>query len=291
MRELEQASRDVQNRVNTCRAQQQNHEKQRKILQVNFQKAQDKVDRLEGELSEATPDAAAIEVLKDTLANAQEELQRTEGLFEDMVVQRDEVNRDAKASKITMEDAQKAVQNLEFKLQKAHATVRRLQGQREDELKKKNHAIAQVAAAQENRDIWAEEMRKAQVEVDTATEDAKTICPRRVVVPDGKSSEKLLTTLERLMATRRETEKKLGGSQDELLRLANDAKKTHKDAMQEFENIKSLRNVCQVCPCVNETVANPNLASCQYLEQSTQSMETVQVRHLGTSASHIQLPP
>ncbi|CAO2656318.1 Nn.00g051210.m01.CDS01 [Neocucurbitaria sp. VM-36] len=242
VRDLEQASQDVQTRVNTCKAQQQNHQRQRKFLQVSFQKAQDKVDRLESELSEATPDAAAIEVLEDALANAQEELQRAEGVFEDMVLQRDKLDAEAKANKKTMEDAQRAVQSLEFKLQKAHATVRRLQGQREDELKKKNHAIAQVAAAQENREIWAEEMRKAQVEVDTATEDARSICPQRVAVPRGKTSDELLRTLERLMATRRETEKELGGSQDELLRLANDAKKTHKDAMQEFENIKNLRN-------------------------------------------------
>ncbi|KAF1843906.1 dna repair protein-like protein rad18 [Cucurbitaria berberidis CBS 394.84] len=240
--DLKQTCQDVVNRVNACSAQQQNHQKQKKTLQVSFQKAQDKVDRLEGELSEATPDEAAIEVLQDALTKAQEEFERISGVFEDMVLQRDKLNAEARTNKTAMEDAQRAVQGLEFKLEKAHATVRKLQGQREDELKKKNHAIAQVAAAQENRDVWAEHVRTAQSDVDSATKEVESICPQRVAVPHGKTSEQLLETLKKLRATRRETEKELGGSQDELLRLANEAKKTHKNAMQDFEDIKNLRN-------------------------------------------------
>src|SRR5437899_2080581 len=99
---MEQASLHLQNRVNTCKTQQSNHERQKRILQVNFQRAQDKVDRLEGELSEATPDAAAIEVLGDALKNAKEELQRASGVFEDMVFQRVQLNEEARANKTSM---------------------------------------------------------------------------------------------------------------------------------------------------------------------------------------------
>lgn len=242
VRDMEQACQDLQNQVTTCKTRQQNHQRQKKILQLSFQKAQDKVDRLEGELSDATPDAAAIEVLQDALVNAQEELQRASGVYEDMVLQRDRLNSEARSNKRNMEEAQGALKELEFKLNKAQSTVRKLQGQREDELKKKNQAIARVVAAEENRAIWVEAVKAAQVEVDTVTNDARSMCPQRVVVPPGKTSDELLRMLDRLMATRRETEKELGGSQDQLLRQANEAKLTHKTAMQEFEDIRNLRN-------------------------------------------------
>lgn len=269
VRDMEQACQDLQNQVTTCKTRQQNHQRQKKILQLSFQKAQDKVDRLEGELSDATPDAAAIEVLQDALVNAQEELQRASGVYEDMVLQRDRLNSEARSNKRNMEEAQGALKELEFKLNKAQSTVRKLQGQREDELKKKNQAIARVVAAEENRAIWVEAVKAAQVEVDTVTNDARSMCPQRVVVPPGKTSDELLRMLDRLMATRRETEKELGGSQDQLLRQANEAKLTHKTAMQEFEDIRNLRNVCQVSDEARK-LANTNIASNQHPQQPTQ---------------------
>lgn len=275
MLDLEQACQDARTRVNTCKTQQQNHQRQKKTLQVDFQSASDLVDRLEGELSEATPDAAAIEVLEDALANAQEELQRASGVFEDVVLQRDKLNAEARDNKTALERAQRTLQELQFKLDKAQTMVRKLQGQREDELKKKNHAIAQVAAAQQNRESWAEELKEAQIEVNTITEEAKNICPQRVAVPEGKTSDKLLELLDRLEATRRETEKELGGSQDELLRQANEAKKTHKEAMQEFEDIKNLRNVSFVYAFGVASMADLYSASPQHFEQSAQSLEAV----------------
>ena len=250
MLNLERACSELLNRVNSCQTQRVNHQRQKKILQVGVQRAQDKVDRLEGELSEATPDAAAIEVLEEGLATAQEELRHAEGIFEDMVLQRDKLNAEASTNLKKLQETQQVLQELEFKLNKAQSTVRKLQGQREDELKKKNKAISQVEAAQENKTIWVEAVKEAQGEVDTATKDAETVCPIRVAVPEGKTSDELIATLNRLRATRLETEKELGGSQDELLRQANAAKLTHKTAMQEFEDIRHLRNVSQAVGCV-----------------------------------------
>lgn len=240
---MEQACKVAQTQLDSCRANLQNHQRQKKILHVSFQKAQDKVDQLEGELSEATPDAAAIEVLEDALANAQNELEHAEGVFEDMVIQRDRLNKEARTNKDKMDATHRAVEDLEFKLNKAHTTVRKLQGQREDELKEKNQTIVLVETARKHRETWVEEMTRAQTEVDNATELARRISPQRVDVPPRKTSADLMDMLERLTATRRETEKELGGSQDELLRLANEAKKTHKNAMQDFQDIKNLRDV------------------------------------------------
>ncbi|OAL46051.1 dna repair protein-like protein rad18 [Pyrenochaeta sp. DS3sAY3a] len=239
--DLKRAHQEAQTQVDSCRALQQNHQRQKKILQLGFQKAQEKVDRLEAELSEATPDSGAIAVLEDQVAAAQEELQQIEGVFADIVEQIDTLNPQNVEYRNALQAAQLATKDIEFKLQKSHATVRTLQGQREDELRNKNKAIQNLAAAEANLKDWEEAVRTAQAAVDSSTEDAKSVWPTRVEIPAGKTSEELIQILNRLTQTRRDTEKTLGGSQDELLRQANEAKRAHQDANREFEDIMGLR--------------------------------------------------
>ena len=63
------------------------------------QAAQERVERLEAELSDATPDAAAIEVLEDQLKVAREEQNRCEEVFEDMIEKKVELGAENKVNK------------------------------------------------------------------------------------------------------------------------------------------------------------------------------------------------
>lgn len=235
--------REAQDQVNACKSRESNHNAQKRQLRLAYQHAQDAVDRIDGELSDATPDAAAIEVLEEALAKAQEELERSEGVLEDIMTQIALLNEECKRKKEELTSAQAVVQDLEFNLNKAQGTVRKLQGQREDELKNKNSAIARVTAAEDNRLIWVKQVETLQVQVEEAIEGTRKICPDRVEVPRGKTSLELEARWKKLIATREDQERQLGGSQDELLRQANEAKRIHKDAVQELEDIKNLRTV------------------------------------------------
>jgi chromosome segregation ATPase len=250
---VQQSTRDAQEvlrvaaeQLRVCRQAEQEHNQQAKQLNLQHQRAQDAVERLEGELSDATPDAAAIEVLEEQLENAQEELQRAEGVFEDMVLQRDSINEDSRKAKRALDEADVTSLDLKAKLDKAHTKVRILQGKREEALRTKNQVLATIGRLEENKAAWEEARNERQREVDSTIEQARIVCNERVAVPQGKSSEQLIQILNRLILTRRETEKTLGGSQEELLRQANAAKHTHMEAMKEFESITRLRNVSGV---------------------------------------------
>jgi uncharacterized protein YoaH (UPF0181 family) len=246
VRAAEEVCRGAMTRFNACRDAEREHVRQGSQLKLRHQRAQDAVERLEGELSDATPDAAAIEVVEEQLETAQEELTRVEGVFEDMVLQRDKLNEEAVASKKALEEAQVAGEDLKAKLDKAQGRVRILQGKREDALRAKNQILESIARMEENKTAWVEARDERQREVDSTVEQAMTVCSERVAVPHGKTSEDLIKILNRLIVTRRETEKTLGGSQEELLRQANTAKQTHMEAMREFEGMRSLRNVSGV---------------------------------------------
>ncbi|EAT78076.2 hypothetical protein SNOG_14536 [Parastagonospora nodorum SN15] len=214
---LEQAAADLQSRLNTARAREQDHVRENKRLKLAFQQAADALGRLEDELSKATPDAAAIDVLEENLAVAVREVAEAEGVYEDMIVQKSALNTENRENK------------------------RKLEAAGADDLKKKNQAILQVTAAEENKKIWEEERASAQVELDTAIKAAEEVCPQRVDVPEGKKATELGNMLEKLRNTRKVAEKELGGSQDQLLREANEAKRVHQEARKEFESLEGLK--------------------------------------------------
>lgn len=245
MRDLKELAQKLEEQIYACKTQVENHHRLKKQLELKRQRAHDAVERLEIELSNATPDDAAIDVLEEQLESAKEELERAKGVFEDVVLQRDKLNKENRINKNKLNEAQKAVDEHEYRVKKAQAQVRNFQSQREQALKDKNNAIDLVTGAQENRAEWEEARREKQEEIDEQIVGARRICPVRVEVPRGKSQAQLLEKWQRLVATRRQTETELGGSQNELLKQANQAKETHYKAMQELEHIKALRNVSQ----------------------------------------------
>ncbi|KAF2129939.1 P-loop containing nucleoside triphosphate hydrolase protein, partial [Dothidotthia symphoricarpi CBS 119687] len=221
VRELEDLARKLQEKIHVCKTQEQNHQRLKKQLDLKRQRAHDAVERLEIELSNATPDDAAIDVLQEQREVAKEELERAEGVFEDVVLQRVKLNDENRINKTNMDEAQKALDEHEYN---------------------KNKAIDLVTGAQGNQAEWKEARVAKQGEIDTMMKGAAEICPERVEIPDGKTQDQLVEKWQKLVATRKQAEDELGGSQSELLRQANGARKTHYEAMQELEHIKALRS-------------------------------------------------
>jgi hypothetical protein len=201
------------------------------------------LDKLENELEKATPDEAAIQVREAELAEAQEEFKNCENVYEDLQTQKIQLNEENRANKREMEEAQKRVADIRSRLEKAHMTVRTYQGTRDDELRKKNKAIESVAEAEEVKKSWEAELEEQRNELVAVISGAKSICEDRVFVPPDLNSEELRRKMVNMEATRKKAERELGGSQLDLTRAATEAKQKHHDAMQDFEDIRSLRNV------------------------------------------------
>lgn len=229
-------------RVNTCKANEANHSRRGKQMQRELQAAQVRAENLEAELNDATPDAAAIEVLEEQLRTAQEELKRCEDVYEDIAEKKFSLGEENADNKRALDVAQQEVKDLEFQLNKAQARVRTMQGKREDALRAKNKALESIQAVENNKKLWEDERISKQADVDEKIADAAGVAPERVPVPEGKTFEDLLARLKKLVKTREDTEKELGGSQQDLLAQANEAKRLHKEAHDEAENIKKIKN-------------------------------------------------
>jgi chromosome segregation ATPase len=116
-----------------------------------------------------------------------------------------------------------------------------MQDQREDALKAKNKILDSIQKVEDNKKLWLEEQVTKQAEVDMKTAQALEKFPR-VPVPKGKSVDDLVISRNRLVKTREETERQLGGSEHDLLARANEAKRAWKVASDEETGIRQLKN-------------------------------------------------
>lgn len=149
-------------------------------------------------------------MLEDQLRTANEDHKRIEGVLDDMGDKKCSLDEDNAANKRKLEAAQREVEDVLFKLKKAQAKVKAMQGKREDALKAKNKALESIQRFEKNRQEWEDERVRVQAIVDRKIAEVMTVYSERVVVPEGKSQDDLLRTLRRLKQTREETEKQLG---------------------------------------------------------------------------------
>lgn len=286
-RDVEAAVRAAQDQLNACQAAMQDHKNTKLDLKVKFQRAQDVVEALESALSAATPDADVIEILEKELADAQHQLELDQEQYKDMVVELDNQNDEARLHKTRLDDAEKALEELRFQLEKHSAKVQTLTQRREQALRRKNAALEDVQAAETNKADWEQRRAEQEAQVDTSGRDAESICAR-IEVPPNETFESLKRRLDRMAKERERSEKELGGSEEELLRQANDAKKTYYDAKKEMEGTQHVRTVSQ-SPGMTYLAADSSTGPEGCSANAPGALEKIPAGNLSASPRHFQL--
>ena len=117
---LEENSRELQKDVDACKTRTREHGIEKRRLTREFQEAQNRVEQLETELSDATPDAAAIDQLQEEVATAQEELKFEEGQYEDAVGEEERLNSKQKDLQNEVNQAHSLLEDLRAQIGRAH---------------------------------------------------------------------------------------------------------------------------------------------------------------------------
>lgn len=208
-RELDTAiaeMRSVQNQIQICKRNVHEHSRQGRNLNVAWQQAQENVERLEAELSTATPDDGMIEQLETMLQEAEREKEFEEGQYQDLILQGDELDKQAKTQKKSLEDVQRRIATVNMELGKARSKADQLKNKREEALRNKNEALEQVQAAQHNKTQWDQARGAQQVKLEGVASEAAQIC-QRVQVPQGETYDRLMKKLERVQQQREQNER------------------------------------------------------------------------------------
>jgi structural maintenance of chromosomes protein 6 len=213
-----------------------------------LQRKQQAVEDLELDLEASEPNDGRIKSLEQSLQEAQNDKTLEEGQYEDSVIEKDKLDTEARSCKTDLEFIGKEQSELNMRIGKAAAKKQKLKEKREDALKAKNDAIEQVKIHEDNKTEWERARGEQQVTVDDLIAEAQQIPPHeRVQVPQGHSYDDLQNKLQRMIRQREESERELGGSQDELLDKATAAKDAHKrakDGLHEMERVTDVSGAC-----------------------------------------------
>jgi DNA repair exonuclease SbcCD ATPase subunit len=292
IRDIEGRSRAAQDHLNRCQSRVQTHLKQKKDLKLLMDRAHEDMGRLEDEVNACTPDAAHIEELEKELAVAQERVEMDEKQYADFITQKDKADNDARLLKNQLDEASKILREAEFRFDKVSTKVRTLTDRRGQALRRKNEMIEEVAEIEKNKAKWDEERGGQHINVTNAAKEAIKICPR-VPVPTGETADTLKRKHDSKRQAREAAQSELGGSEDELIAIANDAKKRYVDAQKMVNGTESVRSVSsrplsaltslQQADVAVDVEAGPS--------NTSRSLDEVSPGHIDASARHVHLSP
>ncbi|KAH7138112.1 dna repair protein-like protein rad18 [Dendryphion nanum] len=234
-------SQEMQGNVDACQRDLNGYEKRKKQLVLQSQQAQERAEALEDEISAATPIDGQIEQFENSLEEIRSALTFEEGQYQDVVTELKKLNDRNKDYLKKLNANQVNIADLNMQVGKANVRAEKMNNRREETLRNKNRAIEMATAAEEVRGEWQQKYGEQIVVRDELTSQALQISPR-VEVPRGKTSADLVKKRETLTKQREQAQTELGGSEDQLLQAANDAKAKHKDAS---EHLSEDRNLAQ----------------------------------------------
>jgi chromosome segregation ATPase len=242
MRILEAAARTAQDQVNRCQARLMTHKKRKNELKIQMDRAHDEMSSLEDEVIACTPDAAQIDELNRELAVAEEQVELDEGQYANFVEQKDQADAAGRSLLRELKEASKVLQEAEFRFDKLSTKLHTLTQRRVQALRRKNEALAKVEEAENNKTTWDEKRVALLSEILEKTALATGVCSR-VHVPPGETFDSLERKVETNRIAREAAEKELGGSEQELVTIANDAKKAYMDAQKLVGDTENVRRV------------------------------------------------
>ena len=245
LRNITTGLREAQQNLTRCHGDSREYAQRLKALAHRVQRTQDEVERLQDELNNLTPIAGEIENLEEHLRKEEEEKDFAENQFADIAAEIEKINEEQRKIREQQREITGQLADANAALSKAEVKLNRLKQKREDALRQKNKALEEVSRAAEERvELVAARDERAE-RIANLIEQATTIC-ERVVVPNGETVDSLERSLQRMIQDRERTERELGGSEEDLLVKANEAKLVYFQAKRKaesiFQMIQALKN-------------------------------------------------
>ena len=213
---------DLESDMRSCRtthekAKQENARfKKRSLeLRVAVQKAEELVDELNDAIKDDNVKSGNVDVLRQALAEAEQQKGLHEGSFMDATASLDE-------KKKSMKDIQKKLSEFDVRIGELStvASQRKSEAQKADKnrehtLREKNAAVARVDDGRNDRNTMNQKMTQIMQLVEDATTAARGVS-ERVNFPEGETFESLTVKYARMRQELQNAQKKLGGSHEQL---------------------------------------------------------------------------
>jgi chromosome segregation ATPase len=239
LNELEARQRNDRERLERAKQAVVRHKRRSGELTIAYQKADDKVEELNGAISEDSVENGKLQVLQAALKEAEEAKSLHEGSFQDAVIAYDAKREQLNVARAELQAFDDRITELQAISKKAEADAQRLSKRRAIALCEKNAAIGRIDDARQDR---ASLDRKKQ-ELDVKIEDwigQATEISLRVVVDPGETEVSLRKKYEKLEKDYKRYQQHVGATREEIAAEAAKSEAAWQSAARQIDDLVKL---------------------------------------------------
>ncbi|KAI9743277.1 MAG: Structural maintenance of chromosomes protein 6 [Claussenomyces sp. TS43310] len=211
-------------------------------LQMQFQRAEDQVDRIQEELDRDNVEDGRLDALREYLMEVSEELRVHEGSYGEAVLAKEKQNVMSSGLKKVHDAVKERIADHEARIKKAEHKVRRIQQARQIALQEKNIALDTIQDARKVKEAAEQKREKQAARVADFIEQATKVC-QRVSVEAGMTAASLDARLTKIRDTLKTYNRRLGGTDDEILENEEKTKIAYRTAEKQLEGLMALFTV------------------------------------------------
>jgi structural maintenance of chromosomes protein 6 len=190
-------------------------------------------------LEDAQPQDNRIEALQEALDSINKEIRAQEGQYQDTFRAKNDTNGKQRVLKARIDELTAKIKEADDKIAELQHRSTRMQQKRENALRKKNEAYAEIADVRKGRDQLQESREAQEAQLAEDIEKATAICDR-VNVDPGMTPEKIEQLLIKTQQQVDQSERRLGGNRNALLAKKKEAKDAYLKIARVYGQINHL---------------------------------------------------
>lgn len=192
-----QELRTARARLESCKQACVRHEKKLNEQQIAMQKAEDHVEELKEALEKENVEDGHLDVLRETLKDAEEEKRVNEGSYNDSSEAMQAMMNTLKESRRELKEKDAQISRLQGELRVAESEQHTVQDKRRQILNSKNAVLQRIDEAKQSKATIHRKREEVVERVLDYNEKASLVSPR-VAVDEGETTRSLDNKLERL---------------------------------------------------------------------------------------------
>jgi chromosome segregation ATPase len=237
---IENAERQFQNQLEQCSKAIIRFDRDAKNVLLAVTVCNQRLSDLKDALELARPQDGKLDILKEQLRDAEDSVSHLQGQYDAASEARAPIRDDLEQLVKAVQDVEAQVSQQQKKIDRAEHLIRKGREKRDETLQLKNDADNRVRDAKREQEQQADLLKEAKDTVKSYITEATKYCAR-VRVSAGETPKSLEDRLTQLDKQKKDSERRLGGSMNDLKLAALAAEDTYNRAQDQCEDMVNLQ--------------------------------------------------
>jgi len=239
LNQLEGALRTARDVLERARQAVTRHKRREAELKLAYQQADDKVESVQDAINQDSVEGGRMEVLKQTLTEAEEAKSLDEGSYQDAVVALDEKKKQLSAARAELTRLDGEIAQLQGESKKREDDAQKLSKRRATLLGAKNAAIARIDDGKQDRASYQRELDQHQIKLDAFIAGASKVS-ERVNIDEGETFQSLTLKYQKLQRDLDRYEAQLNSRREDIALEAAKTEEAYRNGLKQMQDLEQL---------------------------------------------------